>query len=73
MVNVYPTVCEDCGELFEARSNKAWFCPECRKKRQSDSAKRRKLNMLGAAAYVERCERMQKEKANGNTGRLQKA
>ena len=42
-------ICEDCGKLFVAGPD-AYLCPECRKKRLSKYAKRRKLNELGAAA-----------------------
>ena len=42
-------ICEDCGKLFVAGPD-AYLCPECRKKRWSEYAKRRKLNELGAAA-----------------------
>lgn len=42
-------ICEDCGKLFVAGPD-AYLCPECRKKRLSEYAKRRKLNELGAAA-----------------------
>ena len=43
-------LCEDCGKVFEG-SKWAHFCPECRKNRQSESAKKRNLNKLGNAAY----------------------
>ena len=69
----YPTVCEDCNELFEAKSNKAFYCPKCVKKRLSNSAKRRELNMIGANAYSERRKKMREEETNDNTGRLRKA
>ena len=42
-------VCEDCGKVFMAGSY-AFLCPECRKRRLSEYAKRRKLNELGIAA-----------------------
>ena len=42
-------ICEDCGKLFVAGPD-AYLCPECRKKRLSEYAKRRKPNELGAAA-----------------------
>lgn len=42
-------ICEDCGKLFLAGPD-AYLCPECRKKRLSEYAKRRNLNELGAAA-----------------------
>ena len=34
-------ICEDCGKLFVAGPD-AYLCPECRKKRLSEYAKRRK-------------------------------
>lgn len=33
-------ICEDCGKLFEA-GKQAFFCPACRKKRQSEAARKR--------------------------------
>ena len=35
-------ICEDCGKLFVAGPD-AYLCPECRKKRLSEYAKRRKM------------------------------
>jgi len=32
-------ICEDCGKLFEA-GKRAFLCPACRKKRQSETARR---------------------------------
>lgn len=43
-------ICEDCSKVFEGGA-KAFFCPDCRKRRQSESAKKRNLNKLGNAAY----------------------
>lgn len=40
-------VCEDCGKIFEAKTDKAFFCPKCRKKRQSDNAKKTGLSRKG--------------------------
>lgn len=31
--------CADCGKVFEAGKN-AFLCPECRKRRQSEGAKK---------------------------------
>ena len=44
-----PTICEDCEKVFQGGPN-AFFCPACRKKRLSDSAKKRNLSKLGNAA-----------------------
>lgn len=42
-------ICEDCGKTFKG-GPRAFLCPKCRKKRQSDSAKKRKLNQIGLNA-----------------------
>lgn len=44
------TICEDCGKVFEYKF-KAFFCSDCRKRRQSEAAKKRNLNKLGNDAY----------------------
>lgn len=38
---LYTTVCEDCGKIFKAKTNKAWFCPKCRKSRVGFASKKR--------------------------------
>ena len=38
-------ICEDCGKLFVAGPD-AYLCPECRKKRLSEYAKRRKAERI---------------------------
>ena len=43
-------ICQDCENVFEAGPY-TFFCPECRKKRMSESAKRRNLNKIGNDAY----------------------
>lgn len=43
-------ICEGCEKVFEAGPH-TYFCPECRKKRLSEAAKRRNLNKLGSDAY----------------------
>lgn len=43
-------ICEDCGKTYEGGWN-AYYCPSCRKKRQSAAAKRRNLHKLGNDAY----------------------
>jgi predicted RNA-binding Zn-ribbon protein involved in translation (DUF1610 family) len=45
-------ICEDCGKIFEAGPY-SYFCPDCRRQRLSEAAKRRKLNKLGNDAYSE--------------------
>ena len=42
-------ICEDCGKLFIGGAN-AYFCPECRIRRQRESAKRRNLSQIGINA-----------------------
>ena len=39
---LYNTVCEDCGKIFKAKTNKAWFCPKCRKLRVAVSHQKKK-------------------------------
>ena len=46
-------VCEDCGKVFEPKSNRGFICPECHRKRLSRYAKERNLNKLGNDAYSE--------------------
>ncbi len=36
----YKTICEDCGKVFMAKSNKAFLCPKCVKKRISNANKK---------------------------------
>lgn len=48
-------VCQDCGGLFDAKSNRAFICPDCHRKRLSRYAKERQLNKIGNAAYSEMC------------------
>ena len=48
-------MCQDCGSLFEPKSNRAFICPICHRKRLSRYAKERKLNELGNKAYSEMC------------------
>ena len=48
-------ICQDCGKLFEPKSNKAFICPDCHKKRLSQYAKERKLNKIGNDAYSQIC------------------
>ena len=43
-------ICQDCENVFEAGPY-TFLCPECRKRRLSESAKRRNLNKLGNDAY----------------------
>lgn len=46
-------VCQECWAVFEAKSNRAFFCPKCRRARLSQYAKERKLNEIGNKAYSE--------------------
>lgn len=43
-------ICQDCGKVFEGGFN-AFFCVDCRKRRLSESAKRRSLDKIGNDAY----------------------
>lgn len=54
-------ICVDCGKVYNAGAH-TFFCPDCRKKRLSEAAKRRKLNEIGNRAYS---ERQAKRKAEG--------
>lgn len=53
------TICEDCEAVFLGGPN-AYYCPACRKRRQSQQAKARNLSKLGAAA---RLQKLKGEKA----------
>ncbi len=44
------TVCNDCYAVFLGGPN-AFLCPECRRKRLSEIAKKINLNKLGNEAY----------------------
>ena len=48
-------ICEDCGKVFEPKSNKGFICHECHRKRLSRYAKERRLNEIGNKAYSEMC------------------
>lgn len=48
-------LCQDCETLFEPKSNKAFICPLCHRKRLSRYAKKRHLNKLGNEAYSKMC------------------
>ena len=37
---IYNTICEDCGTVFKAKSNRAFFCQKCVKRRISESHKK---------------------------------
>jgi len=39
-------MCQDCGKVFMGGPN-AFFCPACKKRRLSESAKKRNLNKIG--------------------------
>lgn len=44
-------LCQECGCIFEPKSNKATICPKCHKARLSRYAKERNLPKLGRDAY----------------------
>lgn len=50
-----PVICEDCETVFCGGVN-AYLCPQCRKKRLSELAKKRNLSALGVAARHEKKE-----------------
>lgn len=52
MATMVTTICEDCEKAFQGGPY-SYFCPECRKRRLSETAKRRNLNKLGNDAYSE--------------------
>ena len=58
---MFEKVCDDCGCVFYAKSKKAHICPTCKRKRQSQQAKRRNLNKIGNDAY----SKQQGEKDSG--------
>ena len=43
-------ICQDCEKLFNPKSNKAFICPTCHRKRLSQYAKERNLSKLGHEA-----------------------
>lgn len=55
-------ICEDCGKVFDGGPY-AYFCPDCRRKKLSESAKRRGLNKIGNDAYSKQCAVRRKEGA----------
>ncbi len=50
-------ICEDCNTVFEAKVC-AFICPDCRKRRLSENAKRIKLSELGHEANRQKIARM---------------
>lgn len=48
-------ICEDCGKVFEPKSNRGFICPMCHRKRLSRYAKERNLNKIGNDAYSKMC------------------
>lgn len=50
-----PVICEDCEKVFYGGVN-AYICPQCRKKRASENAKRRGLSALGREAQRKKKE-----------------
>lgn len=44
-----PAICEGCGVVFQSKY--AFFCPDCRRKMNSERAKKTGLNKLGNDAY----------------------
>lgn len=47
----YRTVCETCGRTFDALSDKAHYCPACRRAAAAERARRNRLHDIGSAAY----------------------
>lgn len=43
-------ICEDCEKVFDG-GPRAHICPACRRRRLSESAKRRNLSKIGRDAY----------------------
>ncbi len=43
-------ICCDCEQTYKGGPN-TYFCPECRRRRLSESAKRRNLGKIGREAY----------------------
>lgn len=48
-------ICVDCDKVFYG-GKKSFFCPDCRKRRLSEAAKKRNLNKIGNAAYSKKCK-----------------
>lgn len=56
-------ICQECGQVFEPKTNRAFFCPECVRRKVSESAKRRGLSKIGNEAYSKQCaERRARER-----------
>lgn len=53
---MYKVSCFQCGTVFDAKV-KAVYCPDCRKRRASESAKRIKLSELGHEANRQKIAR----------------
>lgn len=49
MSNTAKEICQDCGKVFDAGPH-AFLCPKCRKRRQSENAKKIDLGGLGRQA-----------------------
>jgi len=50
-----PVICEECKRVFYGGVN-AYFCPDCRKKKLSELAKKRNLSGIGRAAQRKKKE-----------------
>ena len=48
-------ICVDCDKVFYG-GKKSFFCPDCRKRRLGEAAKKRNLNKIGKAAYSKKCK-----------------
>lgn len=48
-------MCQDCGKAFNPKSDRAFICPDCHKKRLSRYAKARQLNKIGNDAHSKMC------------------
>lgn len=55
---MYKSICIDCEKVFEAKSKRAFICPECHRKRLSVYAKERQLNQIGNDAYSKQQEEL---------------
>ena len=63
-------ICQDCERVFETKSGKVYFCPECVKARLSASAKRRGLNSIGNEAYSRQQSERKAKWKDGLNGRV---
>ena len=56
-------ICEDCGKVF-VDGPKAFLCPNCRKRRLSNTAKARGLSRIGVVARQKAAQKRRGKRRN---------